>query len=131
VIRPTIGVPIWLWLNLGVAPFQHKRPAFSWPSLDLPITVDTEAPARAMQDTATLAADRRLSPYDAGLFNAPGSRSAWPGRSRGLARETGSAQIHLRFLRVLRFNLSCFANPYPAMTRDPPPVSRRGSQQGS
>jgi hypothetical protein len=62
-----------------------------------------------MRDTATLAVDQRLSLYDAGLFNATESRSAWPGRSRGLAREAGSAQTHLRFLRALRFNLSCFA----------------------
>jgi hypothetical protein len=99
-IRPTIGVPIWLWLNLGAAPFQRKRPAFTWLSLDLPIIVDTGTSARAMRDTATLAVDRRLSLYDAAELDAPESRSAWPGRSRRLAREAGSAQTHLRFLRA-------------------------------
>ncbi len=33
--------------------------------LDLPITVDAETSTRAMRDTATLAADQRLSLYDA------------------------------------------------------------------
>ena len=33
--------------------------------LDLPITVDAETWTRALRDTATLAADQRLSLYDA------------------------------------------------------------------